>query len=182
MELIASLNSYLGWTSLVFYVLIIVATNMKMIRKLAYVSVINDILYGLSMGINGVAKVVINLSVGAINSNRYAKDFTNLPKNIIRGLTVLAFLGTGYILYFGLNDLINDFQWFKVALWIDAALVIGALMVKNIYLYRTLILFSCGPAIIGYGAIGETPMIIIKCIVAIIATFHLFRTHITGKE
>lgn len=148
---------------------------MKMVRNLAYLSVLNDVFYGLSLGINGLAKVVINLCVGAINSNRYAQDFTNLSKPVIYLLMALAAAGTGYIVYFGMMDLVTAFAWFKVALWADAALVIGALMVKDITKYRALLLFSCPVAIIGYSAIGETPMIIIKALVGIIASYHLIK-------
>ena len=176
MENIQLLNVYLGWTSLVCYIAVIVVTNMKLMRKTAYLSIINDILYGLSMGINGIAKVVINLAVGCINSNRYAKDFTKINKKLIITLTVLATISILGITGFGMYSLYQSPSIAGVLLWTDAALVIGALTVKNIKKYQILMLLACLPAIIGYYMIGETPMVIIKVIVGIIAGYHLVKT------
>ena len=176
-ELLISLNPYLGWTSLVFYVLVITVTSMGWMRKVAYLSVINDVLYGLSMGIHGWAKVTINIAVGFINTNRYVQDFTRTKGVTIYLLHILAGTSVIGIASFGLYSLATAFSFAGVLLWVDAALVIGALTVKSIHNYRVLMALSCVPAMIGYGLIGEIPMLLIKLIVGCIAIYHLGREY-----
>jgi len=174
LEIFKPLNPYLGWSSLVFYVLVVVFTQMKTMRIAAYGSIINDIFYGLSMGINGLAKVTINLAVACINTNRYARDFTHINKTAIHIITALAVLGVLGIAAYGIYSLYTDFSWAGVLLWSDAAITISALTVKNIRAYKWLMLLACFPAIPGYYMIGEWPMVIIKSIVGSISAYHLY--------
>ncbi|MFT7423485.1 MAG: hypothetical protein ACI8UC_001565, partial [Psychromonas sp.] len=81
----------LGWTSVFFYILLLVFNGMKSMRLASFLSVSNDVLWGFLIGV--MPKVLLNLVVGGVTLYRYVCDFTNTPKKLINLLLVLMLVG-----------------------------------------------------------------------------------------
>ncbi|TEW50669.1 phosphopyruvate hydratase [Psychromonas sp. RZ5] len=162
----------LGWTSVFFYILLLVFNRMKNMRVASFLSVINDVIWGILIGV--MPKVLLNLVVGSVNLYRYICDFTEVPANIVRLIlaTMIAFLL--YATYFSINDYLANPSQGLLLTWVDFAIILTALSVKNLRLFQLFMFLSAFVGGYAYYLLGIEQMLVIKAIVGLIMLHKLF--------
>ena len=166
------LKDILGWTSVVFYILITIFNTMKVTRYAAFASATNDTIWSVLMG--WWPKVILNLSVTAINLYRYFKDFTQTAKIIIQLLAAVMVIGISYIVYVAINAFIVEPTLAVGLQFVDLGVIVIALYMTELKKYRILMLLSGFVGMVGY--FGNPQMMVIKALVIIIMTYKLFTT------
>jgi hypothetical protein len=164
-----SLIDILGWTSVFFYIFLLVFNGMKNMRLASFLSVINDVTWGLMIGV--LPKVLLNLVVGSVTFYRYICDFTNLPVNLTRFILAIMVVFLLYATYFSVNDYLANPSLGLLLTWVDFAIILTGLSVKKIQVFQFFMLLSAFVGGYAYYLLGVEQMIVIKTIVACI-TFH----------
>ena len=162
----------LGWTSVAFYIFLLVFNGMKNMRLTSFLSVANDVLWGFMIGV--MPKVLLNLVVGSVTLYRYVCDFTDTSKKLINLLLVLMLSGIGYFTYFAVNSYFADPSLGLLLTWLDFAVILTALSMKKIRLFQFLMLTSAFVGGYAYYLLGIEQMVVIKSIVAILMLYKLF--------
>lgn len=167
-----SIIDILGWTSVFFYILLLIFNGMKSIRIASFLSVANDVVWGFMIGV--MPKVLLNLVVGNVNLYRYLCDFTKLPVSVTRAilLTMIAFIS--YATYFSINDYFENPSLGLLLTWVDFALILTSLSVKKVKFFQLFMLTSAFVGGYAYYLLGIEQMVVIKVIVASIMTHKLF--------
>ncbi|WP_413112144.1 hypothetical protein [Thaumasiovibrio sp. DFM-14] len=163
------ITEVLGWTSVAFYISITIFNSMKVTRYAAFGSAGNDILWSILMG--WWPKLILNLSVAAINSFRYVKDFTRAPKAIINVMAAIMASSILYIVYVAVSGFIADPTLPVAFQFMDLGLIVAALSMKSLRKYRVLMLISGFVGMVAY--FGTIQMMIIKAMVIGIMAFKL---------
>ncbi|CEO41354.1 hypothetical protein C0Z01_21330 [Photobacterium kishitanii] len=166
------LKDILGWTSVVFYILITIFNTMKVTRYAAFASATNDTIWSILMG--WWPKVILNLSVTAINLYRYFKDFTQTAKIVIQLLAAVMIIGISYIIYVAIHAFIAEPTLAVGLQFVDLGVIVIALYMTELKKYRILMLLSGFVGMAGY--YGNPQMMIIKALVIIIMSYKLFTT------
>ncbi|PKF61995.1 phosphopyruvate hydratase [Psychromonas sp. psych-6C06] len=162
----------LGWTSVAFYIFLLVFNGMKNMRLASFLSVANDVIWGFMIGV--LPKVLLNLVVGSVTLYRYLCDFTRTPKKIINAVLILMIAGLLYFLYFAANDYLANPSLGLLLTWFDFVLILIALSVKKIRIFQTFMLISAFVGGYAYLLLGIEQMVVIKSIVAGITAYKLF--------
>lgn len=162
----------LGWTSVVFYILLLVFNGMKSMRLASFLSVANDVLWGFLIGV--MPKVLLNLVVGGVTLYRYVCDFTNTPKKLINLLLVLMLAGIAYFANFAINSYLANPSLGLLLTWVDFALILMALSMKRIQLFQIFMLTSAVLGGYAYYLLGIEQMVVIKIIVGTLTSYKLF--------
>ena len=162
----------LGWTSVVFYILLLVANGMKNMRLTSFLSVGNDVLWGFMIGV--MPKVLLNLVVGGVTLYRYVCDFTNTANKLINLLLMLMLTGIAYFTYFAINDYLATPSLGLLLTWIDFAIILTALSMKRMPLFQIFMLTSAFVGGYAYYLLGIEQMVVIKIIVATLMGYKLF--------
>ncbi|MCG7588479.1 MULTISPECIES: hypothetical protein [Photobacterium] len=159
----------LGWTSVAFYISITVFNSMKFTRFAAFGSAANDIIWSILMG--WWPKLILNLSVAAINTYRYVNDFTKAAKVVVNLLAAVMAAAIMYIVYVAVTAFIAE-PTLPVALqFMDLGLIVAALYMTTLRKYRALMLVS---GFIGMAAYyGNPQMMVIKAMVIGIMSYKL---------
>jgi hypothetical protein len=165
------LREVLGWTSVAFYISLTIFNSMKFTRYAAFASAANDIAWSILMG--WWPKVILNLSVGAINAYRYVKDFTNTSKMVINSAAALMASGILYIAYVAVSSFINNPTLAEALQFGDLALILLALYMTDLKRFRLLMFLSGFVGMAAY--FGNPQMMIIKALVIGIMAYKLFR-------
>lgn len=172
------LKEVLGWTSVVLYILLTIFNSMKFTRYAAFASATNDTVWSILMG--WWPKVILNLSVNAINTYRYVKDFTKTGKTIIHTLAAIMATAIIYITYVAISAFIAE-PTITVALqYLDLAVIVAALYMTSLKNYRMLMLTSGFVGMAGY--YGNPQMMIIKALVIVIMSYKLYSTRHQTQE
>lgn len=161
----------LGWTSVFFYILLLVFNGMKNMRLASFLSVTNDVIWGFMIGV--MPKVLLNLVVGSVTFYRYLCDFTNTSKKVINLFLIIMITGLLYFLYFAINDYLTNPSMGLLLTWFDFILILTALSVKKIRLFQIFMLSSAFVGGYAYYLLGIDQMVVIKTIVAIITGYKL---------
>ena len=162
----------LGWTSVAFYILLLVFNGMKNMRLTSFLSVANDVLWGIMIGV--MPKVLLNLVVGGVTLYRYVCDFTNTSKILINLLFVFMLSGIGYFAYFAINSYLAAPSFGLLLTWGDFAIILTALSMKKIRLFQIFMLTSAFVGGYAYYLLGIEQMVVIKSIVGILTAYKLF--------
>ncbi|WP_243834680.1 phosphopyruvate hydratase [Psychromonas algarum] len=162
----------LGWTSVFFYIVLLVFNRMKNMRIASFLSVVNDVVWGLMIGV--MPKVLLNLVVGSVNLYRYICDFTKLSITATRTILVIMVVFLLYATYFSINDYLANPSLGLLLTWVDFAIILTALSVKKLRLFQAFMLLSAFVGAYAYYLLGIEQMIVIKAIVAMIMTHKLF--------
>jgi len=162
----------LGWTSVAFYIFLLVFNGMKNVRLASFLSVANDVTWGFMIGV--LPKVLLNLVVGSVTLYRYLSDFTNTPKKIIDLSLVAMVSGLIYFLYFAINDYLANPSLGLLLTWFDFVLILTALSVKKIRIFQFFMFTSAFVGGYAYYLLGIEQMVVIKSIVATITGYKLF--------
>ncbi|WP_372883052.1 phosphopyruvate hydratase [Psychromonas sp.] len=162
----------LGWTSVAFYILLLVFNGMKNMRLTSFLSVANDVLWGFMIGV--MPKVLLNLVVGGVTLYRYVCDFTNTSKKMIYLLLVLMLTGIAYFAYFAVNTYLANPSLGLLLTWIDFAVILTALSMKRLRLFQMFMLTSAFVGGYAYFLLGIEQMVVIKIIVAALTSYKLF--------
>ncbi len=163
------ISEILGWTSVAFYIGLTVFNTMQFTRFAAFGSAANDIVWALLMG--WWPKVILNVSVASLNTYRYAKDFTNVNKNIIFALAGIMGIGILYIIYVAVTAFVAEPTYATALQFVDLGVILLALYMTKLTNYRKLMLIS---GFIGMAAYyGNPQMMIIKAMVIGIMSYKL---------
>jgi len=162
----------LGWTSVAFYIFLLVFNGMKHMRLASFLSVANDVIWGFMIGV--LPKVLLNLVVGSVTLYRYLCDFTNTPKKIINLSLALMVAGLLYFLYFAVNSYLAEPSLGLLLTWVDFVIILTALSVKKIRIFQTFMFLSAFVGGYAYYLLGIEQMVVIKTIVACITGYKLF--------
>ncbi|WP_354623516.1 phosphopyruvate hydratase [Psychromonas sp. MME2] len=162
----------LGWTSVAFYILLLLFNGMKNMRLASFLSVANDVVWGFMIGV--MPKVLLNLVVGSVTFYRYICDFTNTPKKVTYILLALMILGIGYFTHFAINDYLANPSLGLLLTWVDFALILIALSVKRLRIFQLFMLTSAFVGGFAYYLLGIEQMVVIKAIVGGITSYKLF--------
>ncbi|WP_413692564.1 phosphopyruvate hydratase [Psychromonas sp. KJ10-2] len=162
----------LGWTSVFFYVFLMVFNGMKNIRLASFLSVINDVSWGILIGV--MPKVLLNLVVGSVTLYRYLCDFTELSRRITLIILVIMIAFLTYATYFSVNDYLANPSLGLLLTWVDFAIILTALSVKKIRFFQFFMWISAFVGGYAYYLLGIDQMIVIKAIVGLIMTHKLF--------
>ena len=162
----------LGWTSVVFYICLLIFNGMKNVRLASFLSVANDVIWGFMIGV--MPKVLLNLVVGSVTLYRYLCDFTETSKKVINLFLVLMISGLMYFLYFAVSDYLANPSLGLLLTWFDFVLILTALSVKNIRLFQVFMFSSAFVGGYAYYLLGIEQMVVIKTIVAVITSYKLF--------
>ncbi len=161
----------MGWTSVAFYILLLLFNGMKNMRLASFLSVANDVMWGFMIGV--MPKVLLNLVVGSVSFYRYVCDFTNIPKKVTHLLLVLMVAGLSYFSYFAVNDYLANSSLGLLLTWVDFALILIALSVKRIHVFQFFMLTSAFVGGFAYYLLSIEQMIVIKVIVGLITSYKL---------
>jgi len=167
-----SLIDILGWTSVFFYVFLMVFNGMKNVRLASFLSVINDVSWGILIGV--MPKVLLNLVVGSVTLYRYLCDFTDFSRKMTRLILVIMIAFLLYATYFSVNDYLANPSLGLLLTWADFAIILTALSVKKLRLFQFFMWISAFVGGYAYYLLGIEQMIVIKTIVALIMTHKLF--------
>lgn len=167
-----SIIDILGWTSVFFYILLLVFNGMKSMRISSFISVVNDVAWGFLIGV--MPKVLLNLVVGSVNLYRYICDFTKLPVNITRAILAAMIAFLMYATYFSINDYLANPSLGLLLTWVDFAIVLSALSVKKLRVFQAFMLLSAFVGGYAYYLLGIDQMVVIKVVVAMIMMHKLF--------
>jgi len=162
----------LGWTSVFFYISLLIFNKMKNMRLASFLSVFNDVVWGILIGV--MPKVLLNLVVGNVTLYRYICDFTELSVKTTRIILVIMILFLTYATYFSVNDYLANPSLGLLLTWIDFAVILVALSVKKMRLFQTFMLLSAFIGGYAYYLLGIEQMIVIKGIVGCIMIHKLF--------
>lgn len=162
----------LGWTSVFFYILLLVFNGMKSMRLASFLSVSNDVLWGFLIGV--MPKVLLNLVVGGVTLYRYVCDFTNTPKKLINLLLVLMLVGFAYFANFAINSYLANPSLGLLLTWVDFTVILTALSMKRLRLFQILMLSSAFVGGYAYYLLGIEQMVMIKIIVGMLTSYKLF--------
>ena len=162
----------LGWTSVCFYILLLLFNGMQDVRLASFLSVANDVMWGMMIGV--MPKVLLNLVVGSVSAYRYACDFTNIPKKWINVFLGLMILGLIYFLNFAIHAYLAAPSLGMLLTWGDFVLILLALSFKKIQYFQIFILISAFVGGYAYYLLGIEQMVVIKIIVACITSYKLF--------
>ena len=162
----------LGWTSVAFYICLLVFNGMKNVRLASFLSVANDVIWGFMIGV--MPKVLLNLVVGSVTLYRYLCDFTETSKKVINLFLVIMIAGLLYFLYFAVTDYLANPSLGLLLTWFDFVLILTALSVKNIRWFQTFMFASAFVGGYAYYLLGIEQMVVIKTIVAVISGYKLF--------
>ena len=162
----------LGWTSVAFYICLLVFNGMKNVRLASFLSVANDVIWGFMIGV--MPKVLLNLVVGSVTLYRYLCDFTETSKKVINLFLVLMIAGLLYFLHFAVTDYLANPSLGLLLTWFDFVLILTALSVKNIRWFQTFMFASAFVGGYAYFLLGIEQMVVIKTIVAVISGYKLF--------
>jgi hypothetical protein len=162
----------LGWTSVAFYIFLLVFNGMKNVRLASFLSVTNDVVWGFMIGV--LPKVMLNLVVGSVTLYRYLSDFTNTSKKLVNLSLMLMVAGLIYFLYFAINDYLANPSLGLLLTWVDFVLILTALSFKKIRIFQTFMFLSAFVGGYAYYLLGIEQMIVIKTIVACITGYKLF--------
>jgi len=166
------LVNVLGWTSVAFYILLLVFNGMKPMRLTSFLSVANDVLWGVLIGV--MPKVLLNLVVGGVTLYRYVCDFTNAAKILANLLLVLMLAGIGYFTYFAINDYLAHPSFGLLLTWLDFAIILTALSMKKIRLFQIFMLLSAFVGGYAYYLLDIDQMVVIKTIVGCLTAYKIF--------
>lgn len=162
----------LGWTSVAFYIFLLIFNGMKYVRLASFLSVANDVIWGFMIGV--MPKVLLNLVVGSVSLYRYLCDFTETAKKVVNFFLVLMIAGLLYFLHFAITDYLANPSLGLLLTWFDFVLILTALSVKNIRLFQVFMFASAFVGGYAYFLLGIEQMIVIKTIVAVITGYKLF--------
>lgn len=162
----------LGWTSVAFYILLLIFNGMKNMRLASFLSVVNDVVWGVMIGV--MPKVLLNLVVGSVSFYRYLCDFTKTPQKVVNLFLVIMLVGLIYFLYFAVNDYLANPSLGLLLTWFDFVLILTALSVKQIRIFQIFMLASAFLGGYAYYLLGINQMIVIKFIVAVMMGYKLF--------
>ena len=162
----------LGWTSVAFYILLLLFNGMKNMRLASFLSVANDVIWGFMIGV--MPKVLLNLVVGSVTFYRYVCDFTHTPKKVTDILLAVMVLGLGYFTHFAVNDYLSNPSSGLLLTWVDFALILMALSVKKLRIFQLLMLTSAFVGGFAYYLLAIEQMVVIKMIVGLITSYKLF--------
>ena len=162
----------LGWTSVFFYILLLIFNRMKNMRIASFLSVVNDVSWGILIGV--MPKVLLNLVVGSVNLYRYICDFTELPVNVIRLILTTMIVFLLYATYFSINDYLANPSLGLLLTWFDFAIILTALSVKRLRLFQLFMFLSAFVGGYAYYLLGIEQMVVIKSIVGCIMFHKLF--------
>jgi len=162
----------LGWTSVAFYILLLLFNGMKNMRLASFLSVANDVVWGFMIGV--MPKVLLNLVVGSVTFYRYVCDFTNTPKKVTHFLLALMVVGLSYFTYFAANDYLANPSLGLLLTWVDFALILIALSVKKLPVFQFFMLTSAFVGGFAYFLLAIEQMVVIKGIVGLITSYKLF--------
>lgn len=162
----------LGWTSVAFYILLLIFNGMKSMRLTSFLSVANDVLWGLLIGV--MPKVLLNLVVGGVTLYRYVCDFTAAAKILTNLLLVLMLVGIGYFTYFAINDYLANPSVGLLLTWVDFAVILTALSMKKIRLFQIFMFLSAFIGGYAYYLLGIEQMVVIKSIVGCLTGYKIF--------
>jgi hypothetical protein len=161
----------LGWTSVVFYIFLLLFNGMKNVRLTSFLSVANDVIWGFLIGV--LPKVLLNLVVGSVTLYRYLCDFTDTSKKVVNIALVIMVVGILYFVYFAINDYLANPSLGLLLTWFDFVLILIALSVKQIRLFQVFMLSSAFVGGYAYYLLGIEQMVVIKIIVASITSYKL---------
>jgi len=162
----------LGWTSVAFYIFLLVFNGMKNVRLASFLSVANDVTWGFMIGV--LPKVLLNLVVGSVTLYRYLADFTSTSKKIVHLSLVAMVSGLIYFIYFAINDYLANPSLGLLLTWFDFVLILTALSVKKIRIFQLFMFISAFVGGYAYYLLGIEQMVVIKSIVATITAYKLF--------
>ena len=162
----------LGWTSVCFYILLLLFNGMKNMRLASFLSVANDVAWGFMIGV--LPKVLLNLVVGSVTFYRYLCDFSETPKKVINLFLMLMITGLLYFFYFAVNDYLANPSLGLLLTWFDFLIILIALSVKQIRLFQVFMLSSAFVGGYAYYLLGIEQMVVIKVLVALITAYKLF--------
>jgi hypothetical protein len=162
----------LGWTSVVFYISLLVFNGMKNVRLASFLSIGNDVLWGFLIGV--MPKVLLNLVVCGVSSYRYLCDFTNVSKRVTQIVLGFMVVGILYFTQFAITDYFANPSLGLLLTWIDFAVILTALSVKRIVLFQSFMLLSAFVGGYAYLLLGIDQMVVIKFIVGSITSYKLF--------
>ncbi len=161
----------LGWTSVAFYILLLVFNGMKNMRLASFLSVANDVVWGFMIGV--MPKVLLNLVVGSVSFYRYLCDFTKTPKKLVNLFLFIMLVGLIYFLYFAISDYLSNPSLGLLLTWFDFVLILTALSVKQIRLFQIFMFASAFLGGYAYYLLGIEQMMVIKLIVGILMGYKL---------
>ena len=167
-----SIVQILGWTSVVFYIFLLVFNTMQRMRLASFLSVANDVVWGFMIGV--MPKVLLNLVVGSVSFYRYLNDFTNVSNKVINVFLVLMIAALIYFLNFAINAYLADPSLGMLLTWADFVIILIALSVKNIKIYQSFMFLSAFVGGYAYYLLGIDQMVVIKIIVALLSGYKLF--------
>ncbi|MFT6985775.1 MAG: hypothetical protein ACJAT7_001591, partial [Psychromonas sp.] len=134
-------------------------------------SVANDVSWGFMIGV--MPKVLLNLVVGSVTFYRYVCDFTNTPKKVTHLLLALMVAGVSYFTYFAANDYLANPSLGLLLTWVDFALILIALSVKQLRIFQLFMLTSAFVGGFAYYLLAIDQMVVIKAIVGLITSYKL---------
>lgn len=164
------LTDILGWSSVVFCLLITIFNSMKITRFATFGSTANDLIWSALMG--WWPKVTLNIAVTSVNLYRYAKDYTKAPLWLLNSLGLIMGIGISYVLYYSITIFLKQPSIAVAFQFLDLALILSAIYMKTIKNYRILMFLSGFVGFVGY--YGNYPMMFIKVMVITIMIFKLF--------
>ena len=162
----------LGWTSVVFYIFLLVFNGMQKMRLASFLSVLNDVAWGFMIGV--LPKVLLNLVVGSVSFYRYLSDFTNVSRKIINLFLAIMIAALIYFLYFAVNAYLADPSTGMLLTWVDFVIILLALSVKSIRIFQIFMFLSAFVGGYAYYLLGIDQMVVIKTIVALVTGYKLF--------
>nr|WP_086940609.1 hypothetical protein [Thaumasiovibrio occultus] len=168
--MLEQISEILGWTSVAFYIGITIFNSMKFTRYAAFGSAGNDIVWSILM--QWWPKLILNLSVAAINTYRYTKDFTRASKLMLNILAVSMGGVICFVFYYAVMQFIAEPSIALAFQFLDLGIIVIALSMKSLKNYRILMLISGFVGMIGYWESEQA--IIIKSMVIGIMLFKLF--------
>lgn len=145
---------------------------MKNIRLASFLSVINDVIWGMLIGV--MPKVLLNLVVGSVSLYRYLCDFTEFPRRLTHFILLIMIAFLIYATYFSINDYLANPSLGLLLTWVDFAIILTALSVKKIRLFQFFMWVSAFVGGYAYYLLGIDQMVIIKGIVGVIMSHKLF--------
>ncbi len=163
------ITEILGWTSVIFYISITIFNSMKFTRYAAFGSAGNDIIWSILMG--WWPKLILNVSVAAINIYRYAKDFTSAGKVLLNVLAATMAAAILYIVYVAVSAFIAEPTLDTALQFMDLGIIVAALAMTSLRKYRVLMLISGFVGMAAY--FGNPQMMIIKALVIGIMSYKL---------
>ena len=167
-----SIVEILGWTSVVFYIFLLVFNTMERMRLASFLSVANDVVWGFMIGV--MPKVLLNLVVGSVSFYRYLNDFTTVSKKVVNVFLVLMIAALIYFLNFAINAYLAEPSLGMLLTWADFVVILIALSVKNLKIYQSFMFLSAFVGGYAYYLLGIDQMVVIKIIVALLSGYKLF--------